>query len=201
MRMVSFKTKNSPCFIPNLNSCVGYSSPFFHPHASIQTFQGSQIRQIWHILCQNCSDDSTEVTEGVTSTPEIFSNKQGATSTPEIFGNKHNFVLAFFATITITLIVNIVNLNYRGKSSKLKNYTARQSRKWVNYDQSLFNDRHHGFELFRSADHHIYFVLSLTVVYTCQDHVLESLKMAFVVVILHSKYSKMTPKFVKQKSQ
>ena len=38
--------------------------------------QGSQIRQIWRILRQNCSDDSTEVTEGVTSTPEIFGNKQ-----------------------------------------------------------------------------------------------------------------------------
>ena len=33
----------------------------------------------------NCSDDSTEVTEGVTSTPDIF-------------GNKHSFVLTFFAT-------------------------------------------------------------------------------------------------------
>ena len=76
--------------------------------------QGSQIRQIWHILHQNCSDDSTEVMEGVTSTPEIFGNKQGATltpeifgnkqgatSTPEIFGNKHSFVLTFFATNTI----------------------------------------------------------------------------------------------------
>ena len=42
--------------------------------------------------------------------------------------------------------------------------------------------------------------VSLTIVYTCQDHVLESLKMAFFVVILDSKYSKMTPKFVKQKS-
>ena len=52
------------------------------------TVQGSQIRQIWRILLQNCSDDSTEVTEGVTSTSEIFGNKQGATSTPEIFGNK-----------------------------------------------------------------------------------------------------------------
>ena len=31
-------------------------------------------------------------------------------------------------------------------------------------------------------------------------HVLESLKMAFFFVILDSKYSKMTPKFVKQKS-
>ena len=43
-------------------------------------YQGLQIRQIWRILLQNCSDDSTEVTEGVTSTPEIF-------------GNKHSFVL------------------------------------------------------------------------------------------------------------
>ena len=40
------------------------------------------------ILCQDCSDDSTEVTEGVTSTPEIFVNK-------------HSFVLTFFATSTI----------------------------------------------------------------------------------------------------
>ena len=63
--------------------------------------EGSQIRQIWRILCQNCSDDSTEVTEGVTSTPQIFGNKQGATSTPEIFGNQHSFVLTFFATNTI----------------------------------------------------------------------------------------------------
>ena len=52
-------------------------------------------------LHQNCSDDSTEVKEGVTLTPEIFGNKQGATSTPEIFGNKHSFVLTFFATNTI----------------------------------------------------------------------------------------------------
>ena len=57
--------------------------------------------QIWRILSQNCSDDSTEVTEGVILTPEIFGNKQGATSTPEIFGNKHSFVLTFFATNTI----------------------------------------------------------------------------------------------------
>ena len=73
-----------------------------------------QIRQIWRILRQNCSDDSTEVTEGAASTPEIFGNKQGAastseifgnkqgvTSTPETFGNKHGFVLTFFATNTI----------------------------------------------------------------------------------------------------
>ena len=43
--------------------------------------------------------------------------------------------------------------------------------------------------------------VSLTIVYTWQDHVLESLQMAFFVVILDSKYSKMTPKFVKQKSR
>ena len=55
--------------------------------------QGSQIRQIWRNLRQNCSDDSTEATEGVTSTSEIFGNKQGATSTQEIFGNKHSFIL------------------------------------------------------------------------------------------------------------
>ena len=44
------------------------------------------------------------------------------------------------------------------------------------------------------------FHVSLTIVYTRPDHVLESLKMVFFVVILDSKYSKMTPKFVKQKS-
>ena len=42
--------------------------------------------------------------------------------------------------------------------------------------------------------------VSLTIVYTCQDTLLESLKMAFFIVMLDSKYSKMTPKFVKQKS-
>ena len=62
---------------------------------------GSQIRQILRILRQNCSDDSTAVTEAVTSTPEIFGNKQGATSTPEIFVKKHSFVLTFFAANTI----------------------------------------------------------------------------------------------------
>ena len=63
--------------------------------------QGSQICQIWRILPQNCSDDSAKFTEGVTSTPEIFGNKQGATLTLEIFGKKHSFVLIFFATNTI----------------------------------------------------------------------------------------------------
>ena len=57
--------------------------------------QGSQIRQIWCSLRQNCSHDSTEVVE------EIFGNKQGATLTAEIFSYKHRFVLTFFATNTI----------------------------------------------------------------------------------------------------
>ena len=39
------------------------------------------------ILRQNCSDDSTEVTEGVTLTPEIFGNKQFC---PYLFHNKYN---------------------------------------------------------------------------------------------------------------
>ena len=65
-----------------------------YPYSIEVKIQGSQIRQ-------NCSDDSTEVTEGVTSTPEIFSNKQGATLTPEICGNKHSFVPNFFTTNTI----------------------------------------------------------------------------------------------------
>ena len=39
----------------------------------------------------------------------------------------------------------------------------------------------------------------LTATYTCQDYLLESLKMAFFVVICDSQYAKMTPKFVKQK--
>ena len=49
--------------------------------------QGSQTRQIWRILRQNWLDDSTEVTEGVTSTPEIFGNKN---SCPYLFRNKYN---------------------------------------------------------------------------------------------------------------
>ena len=63
--------------------------------------QGSQICQIWRILRQNCLDDSTEVTEGVTLTPEIFGNKQGATSTPEISVTNTILSLSFFATNTI----------------------------------------------------------------------------------------------------
>ena len=62
-------------------------------------------------LRQNCSDDSTEVTEGVTLTPEIFGTKHGATSTPEIFGNKHSLSLPFSQQIQFMLIVNVVDLN------------------------------------------------------------------------------------------
>ena len=54
-------------------------------------FEKSRERTILQLCIlhqNNCSDDSTEVTEGVTSTPEIF-------------GNKHSFVLTFFATNTI----------------------------------------------------------------------------------------------------
>ena len=46
------------------------------------------ILQLCILHQNNCSDDSTEVTEGVTSTPEIF-------------GNKHSFVLTFFTINTI----------------------------------------------------------------------------------------------------
>ena len=83
------------------NQGIGILVTYFWVSLTFNLFQGSQICQMWHILNQNCSDDSTEVTEGVTLTPEIFGNKQGATSTPEIFGNKHSFVLTFFTTNTI----------------------------------------------------------------------------------------------------
>ena len=50
--------------------------------------------------------------ERVTSTPEIFGNKQGATSTPEIFGNKQSVLsLPLSQQIQFMLIVNVVNLN------------------------------------------------------------------------------------------
>ena len=69
------------------------------PHPDIFFFFSNQGSQI----CQNCSDESTEVTERVTWTSEIFGNKQGATFTPQIFGNTHSFVLTFFATNTMYL--------------------------------------------------------------------------------------------------
>ena len=58
-----------------------------------------------------CSDDSTEVTEGVTSTAKSFSNKQGATSTPEISVTNTVLSLPFLQQIQFMFIVNIVNLN------------------------------------------------------------------------------------------
>ena len=82
-----------------LSSCI--SIPRWSREAVFHSHINTQIRQIWRILCQNCSDDSAEVMEGVTSTPGIFGNKQGATSTSEIFGKKHSFVLTFFTTNTI----------------------------------------------------------------------------------------------------
>ena len=57
-------------------------------HKQTRVTQGSQIRQIWRILCQNCSDDSTEVTEGVTSTPKSFDNKP--VFVLNLFRNKYN---------------------------------------------------------------------------------------------------------------
>ena len=73
--------------------------------------QGSQLRQIWCILQQTCSDDSTKVTEGVTSTPEIFGNKQVATLTPEILERSTVLSLSFSQQIQFTLVVNVANLN------------------------------------------------------------------------------------------
>ena len=63
---------------------------------------------------------------------------------------EHSFVLTFCATNII-----YVNCNW---IIKIKECTARQNRKRVNYDQSLLDDHHHGFELCRSADRHSYFV-------------------------------------------
>ena len=123
------------------------------PNSHFIATQGSQIRQIWRILRQNCSDDSAEVTEGVTSTPEIFGNKQGGTSTPE---------------------------------GKLRSKFTQWPPSWI--------------WAFQVSGPPQLLRVSLTIVYACQDHVLESLKMAFFFVILDSKYSKMTPKFMKQKS-
>ena len=115
---------------------------------TLNSIQGSQIRQIWRIVRQNCSDDSTEVTGGWGG---------GVTSTPEIFHSKNSFVLTFISTNTI--YVNCKRcIKTLIKSSKLKNYTAGQNRRRVNYDQSLFDNRHHGFKLSRSADRHRYFM-------------------------------------------
>ena len=83
---------------------------------------------------------------------------------------------------------------------KLKNYSAQQNRKRVNYDQSLLHDRHHGFDLSRSADRHSYLVYPSRWCIHARTTCWKVWKWLFFVVILDSKYSKMTPKFVKQKS-
>ena len=55
------------------------------------------ILQLCILHQNNCSDDSTEVTEGVTSTPEIFGNIV--------------LSLPFSQQIQFTLIVSVANLN------------------------------------------------------------------------------------------
>ena len=71
-----------------------------HPLESIIMLRVRKYTQFWRILCQNCSDDSTEVTEGVTSTPEIFANKHSC-----------DLSLPFLQQIQFMLIVDVVNLN------------------------------------------------------------------------------------------
>ena len=79
-----------------MNSTYSCSCPL----ESIIMLRVRKLHQIWRILCQNCSDDSTEVTEGVTSTPEMFANK-----------HSFDFSLLFLQQIQFTLIVDVVNLN------------------------------------------------------------------------------------------
>ena len=96
--------------------------------------------------------------------------------------------LPFLQQVQFMLIVNVVNLNYIIKIKELYCTTKQEGGKlWSKFTRWLPS---------WIWAFHVY-----TIVYTCQDHVLEGLKMAFFVVILDSKYSKMTPKFVKQKSQ
>ena len=73
--------------------------------------QGSQIRQIWRILRQNCSDDSTEVTEGVTLTSEIFVTNREPLRLQEFSVTNTVLSLPFSQQMQFTLIVNVVNLN------------------------------------------------------------------------------------------
>jgi len=77
---------------------------------------------------------------------------------------------------------------------KIKNYTPRQNRKRVTYHESVNTWWPPSWIwAFQISGPPQLFHVSLTIVYTCQDHVLGSL-------ILDSKYSKMALKFVKQKS-
>ena len=73
--------------------------------------------------------------------------------------------LPFLQQIQFTLIVNVVNLNYVIEIKELYCTTKQEEGKQVNYDQSLLDDRHHGFELSRSADRHSYFVYPQDSVY------------------------------------
>ena len=122
---------------------------------------------------------------------------EGVTSTPEIFGNKHSFVLTFFATNTIYVNCKrckpelnhpIKELYCRAKQEggKLRSKFTRWPASWI--------------WAFQVSGPPQLFRVSLTIVYTRPDHMLESLNLAFFLVILDSKYFKMTPKFVKQKS-
>ena len=73
--------------------------------------QGSQICQILHILRQNCSDDSKEVTEGVTSTPEILVTNREPLRLQKFSATNTALSLPFSEQIQFMLMVNIVNLN------------------------------------------------------------------------------------------
>ena len=78
---------------------------------TINEHQGLQIRQIWRILRQNCSDDSIEVTEGVTSTPEISVTNREPLRLQKFSVTNSVLSLHFSQQIQFTLIVNVVNLN------------------------------------------------------------------------------------------
>ena len=140
--------------------------------------QGSQIRQIWRIWRQNCSLrlQKFSVTNREPLPLQKFLVRNTVLSLP------------FLQQIQFTLIVNVANLNYIIEIKELYRRTKQE-------EGSLLD-----IWAFQVSGPPQLLRVSLTIVYTCQDHVLESLKMAFFVVILDSKYSKMTPKFVKQKS-
>ena len=142
---------------------------------------------------------------GFANTPNL------AYFTPKLFrwlywgyGGSHftlvtNIVLSlpFSQQIQFTLIVNLVNLNLiieikelyctaKQEGGKLRSKFTRWPPSWI--------------WAFQVSGPPQLFRVSLTIVYTRPDHMLESLNLAFFVVILDSKYSIMTPKFVKQKS-
>ena len=96
-------------------------------------------------------------------------------------------------SVTNTLYVNCKGCKHNYVFEIKQLYTTKQEEgKQVNYNQSLLDDRQ-WIWAFQVGGPPQLLCVSLTIVYTCQDHVLESLK-------LDSKCSKMPPKFVKQKS-